>query len=199
MQDHLVINDQIAIPRDELKFTFSRSPGPGGQNVNKVNSKATLKWSYAGSPWLRDDIKRRFGQLFGKRINADGELILSSSRFREQRRNVDDCLEKLKQLVLAAAVVPKVRKRPKRSAAANAKRLEKKRRRGERKTTPTTAEVRRLAGGTACRILKCRPDAAMLWRASNIQLPKPAVESTPDAIRSSHRLAAGCQSALQSG
>lgn len=133
MQDFLVINDRIAIRRDELQFTFSRSPGPGGQNVNKVNSKATLRWRYADSPWLPDEVKQRFGKLFAKRINADGDLILSSSRFREQRRNIDDCLEKLKQLVAAASVTPRVRKRPKKSAAANARRLEDKRRRGDRK------------------------------------------------------------------
>ncbi len=133
MAEYLVINDRIAIPRGELNFTFSRSPGPGGQNVNKLNTKATLKWLYAESAWLPEDVQRRFGKLFAKRINANSELVLSSSRYREQRRNVEDCLEKLKHLVLAAAVIPPVRKRPKKSAAANAKRLTEKRQRAERK------------------------------------------------------------------
>ena len=133
MSEFLVINEHIAIPRDELDFTFSRSPGPGGQNVNKVNSKATLRWAYAQSGWLPEEVRRRFAKLFAKRINADEALVLSSSRFREQRRNVNDCLEKLRQMVLAATVVPKPRKRPKRSAAANAKRLKDKRTRSERK------------------------------------------------------------------
>jgi ribosome-associated protein len=133
VSDYLVINDRIAIPRSELNFSFSRSPGPGGQNVNKVNSKATLKWQYSDSPWLPDDVKQRFGTLFAKRINAEGELVLSSSRYREQRRNLDDCLEKLRQLVLAAAAEPRVRKRPKKSAAANAKRLAEKHQRADRK------------------------------------------------------------------
>ncbi|WP_425398073.1 alternative ribosome rescue aminoacyl-tRNA hydrolase ArfB [Aeoliella sp.] len=131
--DYLTINDDIAIPRSELNLTFSRSPGPGGQNVNKVNSKATLRWEYQQSIYLPDGVKSRFGRLFAKRINDAGELVLSSSRHREQRRNVDDCLEKLRQLVLAALVVPKPRKPRKKSAAANAQRLKQKRQRSERK------------------------------------------------------------------
>ena len=133
MPEYLAINDQIAVPRNELKFTFSRSPGPGGQNVNKLNTKATLHWAYLDSPYLPADIKLRFGRLFAKRINEANELVLSSSRFREQRRNVEDCLEKLRQLILAAAVVPKTRKKPKKSAAANAERLKQKRERADRK------------------------------------------------------------------
>jgi ribosome-associated protein len=133
VSEYLVINDRIAIPRGELSLSFSRSPGPGGQNVNKLNTKATLKWPYEDSSSLPDDVKLRFGKLFAKRINAEGEVVLSSSRYREQRRNVEDCFDKLRQLLLAAAVAPRVRKRPKKSAAANAKRLKEKRLRAERK------------------------------------------------------------------
>lgn len=133
MAEYLTINDDIAIPRSELNLTFSRSPGPGGQNVNKVNSKATLRWEYAQSIYLPEAVKSRFGKLFAKRINDAGELVLSSSRHREQRRNVDDCLEKLRQLVLAAVAVPKKRRPPKKSAAANAQRLREKKERSQRK------------------------------------------------------------------
>lgn len=133
MAEYLAINDAIAIPRGEFNLSFSRSPGPGGQNVNKVNSKATLRWSYAQSAFVPEEVKARFAKLCAKRINDVGEVVISSSRFREQRRNVDDCLEKLRQLVLAATVVPRVRKRPKKSAAANAKRLQEKSERSARK------------------------------------------------------------------
>ncbi|QDU55802.1 alternative ribosome rescue aminoacyl-tRNA hydrolase ArfB [Aeoliella mucimassa] len=133
MSEYVAINDSIALPRSELKFSFSRSPGPGGQNVNKLNTKATLHWAYNDSDFLPEEIKLRFGRLFAKRINEAGELVLSSSRHRVQRRNVDDCLEKLRQLILAAAVVPKVRKKPKKSAAATAQRLKEKRERADRK------------------------------------------------------------------
>ena len=133
MAEYLPINDRFAIPRSELKFSFSRSPGPGGQNVNKVNTKATLRWAYSESDYLPDSIKLRLSSLFARKINEQGQLILTSSRYREQRRNVDDCLDKLRQMVLAAAVVPKTRKKPKKSAAANAQRLKEKRERAERK------------------------------------------------------------------
>lgn len=134
MSKRLVINDQICIPRSEIKFTFSRSPGPGGQNVNKVNSKATLHWSFAECDSLPDHVKLRMAKLFARRINDAGEIVLSSSRTREQRRNLDDCLEKLRQLVQAACVVPRKRKKLKKSAAATARRLNDKRARSQRKT-----------------------------------------------------------------
>ena len=134
MSEQLVINDQIRIPRREIKFTFSRSPGPGGQNVNKVNSKATLHWSYADCEALPEHVKLRMAKLFAKRINEAGEIVLSSSRTREQRRNLDDCLDKLRQLVQAACVVPRKRKKFKKSAAATARRLNEKRARSQRKT-----------------------------------------------------------------
>lgn len=101
--------------------------------MNKVNSKATLRWPYAESPDLPDDVKSRFGKLFAKRINDLGELVLSSSRHREQRRNIDDCLAKLRHLIQAAAIPPRVRKRPKKSAAATRRRLQEKREQSDRK------------------------------------------------------------------
>lgn len=133
MADYLFVNDSIAVDASELQFTFSRSPGPGGQNVNKVNSKATLRWAYAESPHLPPDVRSRFAKLVAKRTNEAGELVLSSSRYRTQGRNREDCLEKLRQLLLAAAVAPKPRRRPKKSAAAQAKRLKAKREQSERK------------------------------------------------------------------
>ena len=133
MAEYLPINDQVAIPKSELKFTFSRSPGPGGQNVNKLNTKATLHWAFSESDFLPESIKQRLSSLFARKINEVRQLVITSSRFREQRRNVDDCLGKLRQMVLAAAVVPKTRKKRKKSAAANAQRLKEKRERAERK------------------------------------------------------------------
>lgn len=133
MAEYLHINDQVRIPRSELNFTFSRSPGPGGQNVNKLNTKATMHWNYAASAHLPERVRLRIGELFAKRINEAGELVLSSSRHRQQRRNVEECLEKLRQLVLAAAVEPRPRKRLKKSAAAVAERLKNKRAQSQKK------------------------------------------------------------------
>ena len=86
------VNEQIRIPESELEWSFVRSGGPGGQNVNKVASKAVLRWDLAGSPSVPEDVKSRLRAQERKRINADGVLIVSSQRFRDQERNRADCL-----------------------------------------------------------------------------------------------------------
>ncbi|MCL4131807.1 UNVERIFIED_CONTAM: hypothetical protein GTU68_022011 [Idotea baltica] len=129
----LYVNENISIPRSELTFTFARSPGPGGQNVNKVNSKAVLRWPVRKSGALPDMIKRRFVAKYGNRINSDGILVMSSHRYRDQPRNLNDCLEKLKGLILAVVDVPKPRKKTKPSAGAKRRRLEGKKRRSATK------------------------------------------------------------------
>lgn len=134
MQSSLVINDRIAIPRSELRFSFARSSGPGGQNVNKVNTKAVLHWDVAHTSTLPDEARLRLLQQQRNRINERGELVLSSDRWREQGRNVSECLTRLKALVLAALQRPRTRRttRPSRSAKEN--RLKDKRRNSEKKT-----------------------------------------------------------------
>src|SRR5262245_57705749 len=106
----LEVNSRITIPETEFDFTYARSSGPGGQNVNKVNSKATLHWHVVGSPSLPEDIRARFLQHYPRRINRDGYLVLSSERFRDQARNAADCLNKLRDLLLAVATPPKPRR-----------------------------------------------------------------------------------------
>lgn len=130
----LSVSDTIVIPRSEFQLSFSRSPGPGGQNVNKVNSKVTLRWDIRETPSLPPDVKRRFLARFGNRINKEGLLILTSHRYRDQPRNLADVLEKLRQLILSVLEPPKKRKQVKRSKGANRKRLEQKRRRSETKS-----------------------------------------------------------------
>ena len=118
-EKELPINNTLSISRDELKFTFARSSGPGGQNVNKVNTKAVLRWRVCESPSMPEELRDRFLQRFRNRINAQGFLVLSSDRFRDQRRNVRDCEEKLRQLVLSIATpeIPRKRTRPPRRVA----------------------------------------------------------------------------------
>ena len=133
MTSTLRINAQIAIPRSELRFSFVRSSGPGGQNVNKVASKAVLRWSVAASPSLPDDIRRRCLARYGRRINDRGELFLSSQRYRDQARNVQDCLEKLRTLLLSVAKTPRPRKKTRPTKAAREARLSEKRATAEKK------------------------------------------------------------------
>lgn len=129
----LVVNKRIQIPLREFRFTFARSPGPGGQNVNKVNSKATLRWNVTSTASLPEAVRERFLKTFHGRVNQDGELYLSSSRFRDQGRNVADCLEKLRAMLAEVAVARRPRKKTKPTAGANRRRLDSKRRQSEKK------------------------------------------------------------------
>lgn len=122
----LVVNDDIAVPHAELQFTYVRSSGPGGQNVNKLNTKAVLRWNVSATPSLPDDVQRRFLARYQTRINDQGELVLASQRHRDQRRNMEDCLGKLRDLIAAVAEPPPVRRRTRRPRAGNEARLRKK-------------------------------------------------------------------------
>jgi ribosome-associated protein len=129
----LIVNDRIQIPLRELEWSFARSSGSGGQNVNKVNSKAILSWRPLVSPSLPVDVRDRFLARFGKRLSHDGSLQIQSDRFRDQPRNIDDCMEKLRLMILEVAIPPKKRKRTKPTRAAREKRLDKKRRQSDKK------------------------------------------------------------------
>ena len=129
----LVINERLSIPRDELELTFVRSSGPGGQNVNKINSKVTLRWCVARSPSLPEDIRQRFRSRFARRITTHGDLLISSQRFRDQGRNVADCLDKLQAMVLQVLTPPKPRRASRPTKAARERRLRTKRHRSASK------------------------------------------------------------------
>lgn len=127
------INASIEIPRREIEFTYARSPGPGGQNVNKVNSKAILKWNVAQSDCLPEHVKRRFLIMWQNRISKSGALVLHSHRHRDQAKNTADCLDRLRDMVRAALTVPKKRKPTRPSLSSKKRRLEAKRRQSQRK------------------------------------------------------------------
>jgi ribosome-associated protein len=129
----LVVTPRLKIPLDEFRFTFSRSGGPGGQNVNKVNSKATLRWQARGSPSLSAEVRARMESRYRRRITEQGELLITSQRFRDAGRNAADCLDKLRELLMDIAVGPKVRKPTRPTRASNARRLDGKRQRQRKK------------------------------------------------------------------
>ncbi|HEV2970423.1 MAG TPA: alternative ribosome rescue aminoacyl-tRNA hydrolase ArfB [Pirellulales bacterium] len=129
----LVIEPNIRVPLAEFEFTFVRSAGPGGQNVNKVNTKAVLRWPVAASPSLPDAVRSRFTTKYGNRLTGAGELVLSSQRFRDQSRNRADCLEKVEQMLASVATAPKKRKRTRPTLASRERRLVEKRHRSEHK------------------------------------------------------------------
>jgi ribosome-associated protein len=136
----LEINDQMSIPLQEIEFSYSRSPGPGGQNVNKVNSKVTLRWNVQLSPRLPDELKDRIVNKYRRRMTKQGELLITSHRFRDQGRNVAECLHRLRSLILEVFVPPVARKKSGPTRASKLRRLDSKRRRSLKKQhrqTPT--------------------------------------------------------------
>jgi ribosome-associated protein len=129
----LEIDDHLAIPLSELHFTFVRSSGPGGQNVNKSNTKVTLRWAVVESTSLPEDVKSRFLKRYARRVNQRGELLVTSQRFRDQGRNVADCLEKLQEMLRAVATPPKTRRPRRPTRASRERRLRDKRKRADAK------------------------------------------------------------------
>ncbi len=129
----LVVAPGVRIPRDEFDVTFTRSSGPGGQNVNKVSSKACLRWTVMQSPSISDAVKNRFVAKYRSRITEAGELLVTSQRTRDQGRNLADCYDKLREMIASVLKPPKARKRTKPTRAARERRLKAKRARAERK------------------------------------------------------------------
>lgn len=129
----LVVTAQLQIPLREFRFTFVRSGGPGGQNVNKVSSKAVLRWAVAASPSLPEAIRQRLLAKCRRQITTDGDLLLTSQRFRDAGRNAADCLEKLRALLVVAAHPVRPRKTTRPTRASVRRRLDQKRRQSEKK------------------------------------------------------------------
>lgn len=129
----LVVDSQIQIPLADMRYSFSRSSGPGGQNVNKVNSKVTLHWNIEASPHVPAAVRERFKTMYRHRINAEGDVVIYSQRYRDQVRNREDCLEKLRQLILSVRTPPKRRRPTRPSRASRERRLREKHHKGERK------------------------------------------------------------------
>lgn len=129
----LDVTQRIRIPCREFGWSAARSSGPGGQNVNKVNSKVTVRWKLVASESLPADVKERFIARYRRRMTVEGELVLSSERFRDQSKNADDCLQKLRELLSSVATAPKPRRAVKRTKASQQRRIADKRERTETK------------------------------------------------------------------
>ena len=121
------------LPLAELHFAFARSSGPGGQNVNKVESKALLRWDVGASRALPAALLARFRAKHARRINEAGVFLLSSQRHRERERNVADCLAKLEALLAEVATPAKPRRPTRPSRGARERRLADKRHSARRK------------------------------------------------------------------
>ena len=127
------VNARIELDEREIQEDFVRASGPGGQNVNKVSTAVQLRFDVARSPSLPDPVRARLMALAGRRLTQDGVLILEADRYRSQRRNRDDALERLIELIREACEVEKPRHPTRPTLASKKRRLDSKQRRGETK------------------------------------------------------------------
>jgi ribosome-associated protein len=131
----LEVTNAIRIPLDEFEWSFARSGGPGGQNVNKVASKVELRVDLARVEGLGPHARARLQALAGPRLDADGRLIVRSQRTRDQHRNLEDARDKVRRLLMKALHPPRTRRATAPSASAREERLREKKSRAARKRT----------------------------------------------------------------
>jgi len=123
------ITDAIALDEDELEERFIRASGPGGQNVNKLSSAVQLRFDVRHSPSLPDDVRERLERLAGNRLTRAGVLVITAQRHRTQERNRADALDRLRDLIRRAAIVPTPRRPTRPTAGSRERRLESKKQR----------------------------------------------------------------------
>ena len=129
------ITDAIQLDESEIQYRFVRSPGPGGQHVNRAATAVQLRFDLAHSTSLPEDIRLRLKNIARNRINSDGVLIIQANRFRSQDLNRKDALERLKQLIVVSSRKTKYRRRTKPTLVSRKKRLDAKKRQGKLKQT----------------------------------------------------------------
>jgi ribosome-associated protein len=129
----LPINDRVLIPGRDLSWSAARASGPGGQNVNKVATKVTVRFDLRGTDALTHAQKRRLRNIAGRRLDADGGVLVSAQAERSQLQNLERARATLRRLILKSLVEPKRRVATKPSRAQKRRRLQAKRQQSEKK------------------------------------------------------------------
>jgi ribosome-associated protein len=126
MNDPLEIRENLILPAGDFVIDAVRSSGPGGQNVNKVASKIELRFDLANTAALAEEVKGRLRALAKNRLDAEGRILITSQKTRDQLKNLEDAREKLRDLVLQALSTPKPRQKTRPSRGAVQRRLNEK-------------------------------------------------------------------------
>ena len=137
----LVITERVTIPASDLSWTASRSSGPGGQNVNKVATKVSLRFDLRSTLALSAADKRRLRTLAGRRLDSDGFIVVSAQAERSQAQNLDRARGNLRRQIAKALVPPKPRVATRPSKSQKRRRLEHKRRTSEKKKRRAAVRV----------------------------------------------------------
>jgi ribosome-associated protein len=124
----------IRIPDQELEWSYVRSGGPGGQNVNKVATKAQLRWRASATvAAIPEPARARMQRHYPARFTTDGDVVIQSQKYREQERNRADCLDKLAAMIREALIEPTPRKKTRPGRGAQRRRLAAKKRQSLKK------------------------------------------------------------------
>ena len=133
MESDITITPELTIPAREISCSTCKSGGPGGQHVNKVNSKVFLRWDFAGNTEINEESRQKIAVSCRTYLTESGDLLISSTRFRSQQQNMEDCITKLQQMLQKALAPKKERRKSRVPKAVKEKRLENKKKQAQKK------------------------------------------------------------------